>query len=390
MNRRLSFSLFLWLLLFLPVQAATVAYWRFEEGPANARTRHTTSDGIYDLAVTDLSGNGNHLSAWSAGDEYACLYRIQVHTSTVPLTGVVNHFSLQNVGTRPGLFTSSANTNPSYDLQGWTPLSWTIEASFFTTAGAGHRAIVGRDGYNVASGNTALAPLYFKINTDNRAEITFVDMDGKSYGLYSTTLIEANRWYHMAAVSDGLVLRLYLNGKLDASLDLGDGNHALSKDNNSRSWTVFRSMWNNNPADYFAGYIDEVRISDTALQPYQFLVNQGINVEPRLIRVNEAGPTFADAAVRLQSQPASDVVITFTESSTPDQITIDPMVLTFTRLNWQTPQILRITAIDDSLLETAQQHTAVGLAVSSADPIYHGLATEEITVIILENECGPW
>lgn len=66
------------------------------------------------------------------------------------------------------------------------------------------------------------------------------------------------------------------------------------------------------------------------------------------------------------------------------------MVLTFTRLNWQTPQILRITAIDDSLLETAQQHTAVGLAVSSADPIYHGLAAEEITVIILENECGPW
>lgn len=390
MSNRLSFPLCMGLLLFLPVQAATVAYWRFEEGPANTKTRHTTADGIYDLAVTDSSGSGNPLSAWSAANEYACIYRTQVQTSTVPLTGAVNHFSLQNVGARPGLFTSSANTNPSYDLQSWTPLTWTIEASFYTTAGSGHRAIVGRDGYNIASGNAALAPLYFKINTDNRAEITFVDMDGKSHGLYSTTLIEANRWYHMAAASDGQVLRLYLNGKLDASLDLGNGNHALSKENNSRSWTVFRSMWNNNPADYFVGYIDEVRISDTALLPHQFLANQGITVEPKLVEVSEAGPTFADAAVKLQSQPASDVVITISESSTPSQVTIDPTVLTFTRLNWQTPQTLRITAIDDSVVEAGKQRTTVGFTVSSTDPIYHGLSVEKIAVIILENECGPW
>ncbi len=342
------------------------------------------------MAVTDSSGSGNPLSAWSAANEYACIYRTQVQTSTVPLTGAVNHFSLQNVGARPGLFTSSANTNPSYDLQSWTPLTWTIEASFYTTAGSGHRAIVGRDGYNIAFGNAALAPLYFKINTDNRAEITFVCMDGKSHGLYSTTLIEANRWYHMASTSDGQVLRLYLNGKLDASLDLGDGNHALSKENNSRSWTVFRSMWNNNPADYFVGYIDEVRISDTALLPHQFLANQGITVEPKLVEVSEAGPTFADAAVKLQSQPASDVVITISESSTPSQVTIDPTVLTFTRLNWQTPQTLRITAIDDSVVETGKQRTTVGFTVSSTDPIYHGLSVEKIAVIILENECGPW
>jgi len=126
------------------------------------------------------------------------------------------------------------------------------------------------------------------------------------------------------------------------------------------------------------------------LQSHQFLANQGVAVEPQLVEVSEAGPTFADAAVKLQSQPTSDVVIAFSESSTPAQITIDPAALTFTHLNWQTPQTIRITAIDDSLVETGKQRTSVGLNVSSADPIYNGLAAEDISVIILENECGPW
>ena len=37
------------------------------------------------------------------------------------------------------------------------------------------------------------------------------------------------------------------------------------------TWTIGRGMWNNGANDFVNGEIDEVRISDTALNPTQFL-----------------------------------------------------------------------------------------------------------------------
>ena len=37
------------------------------------------------------------------------------------------------------------------------------------------------------------------------------------------------------------------------------------------TWTVGRGLWGGGHTDRLFGYVDEVRISDTALRPYQFL-----------------------------------------------------------------------------------------------------------------------
>lgn len=46
----------------LSASASTVAYWRFEEGPAGAQVAHPAASGQYYAAAADSSGNGNELS----------------------------------------------------------------------------------------------------------------------------------------------------------------------------------------------------------------------------------------------------------------------------------------------------------------------------------------
>ncbi|HOC31387.1 MAG TPA: hypothetical protein PKK84_03995, partial [Armatimonadota bacterium] len=50
----------------LPVKASTVAWWRFEEGIPNIQMVHWSGvNGVWSPDVTDVSGNGNELSAWT-------------------------------------------------------------------------------------------------------------------------------------------------------------------------------------------------------------------------------------------------------------------------------------------------------------------------------------
>ena len=61
-----------WLILLsicavLSSEDATVAYWRFESGPARANVSHAGADGVFNGTTPDVSGNGNSLSAWTQG-----------------------------------------------------------------------------------------------------------------------------------------------------------------------------------------------------------------------------------------------------------------------------------------------------------------------------------
>src|SRR5437870_5526529 len=69
------------LLLLAPRAGATViAYWRFEQGPANAASS----------SILDSSGNG--LSGFAVSGPP---YRTDVPTNVIPITGATDNFSLQ-------------------------------------------------------------------------------------------------------------------------------------------------------------------------------------------------------------------------------------------------------------------------------------------------------
>jgi hypothetical protein len=275
------------------IDGATAAYWRFETGPAGANVIHTGADGVFHGTTPDLSGNGNTLSAWTQGGYAGFAYRTNTPFRNVPQSGATNLFSVKNTGAYPAMFTSAAGSSPTgINAQTITPAQFTIEASYKPEANGGYRTIVGRDARNVSTANSQLAALYLQVRPDDSVGISFTDVSGYThsafsppgwiYGFNFATNPEGTNglWYNLAATSDGSKLRMYVNNLLVATTDLaasGSPNRALAKgatsgaNYNAGAWSVGRGLYNGEHTDRAYGFIDEVRISDTALPMGEFL-----------------------------------------------------------------------------------------------------------------------
>jgi len=290
-----------------PVNAATVAYWRFERGPANTPVPHGTAVGVFDGTTPDVSGNGNSLSTWTEGDWAGYAYRADVPLARVSQTGVSNQFSVKNTGANPAMFTSATGSLPSgINAQTMTPVQFTVEASYKPEANGSWRTIVGRDARDVATEDGNLAALYLQVRPDDSVGISFVDVSGYVHRAYSppgwlygfdfgTNPEGAGApWYHLTGVSDGATLKMYVDNVLVASTDLtlsGSPNQALAVGTTSGAdwvagaWSVGRGLYAGGHGDRAYGFIDEVRISNSALRPGEFLFAP----RPRIAGVNVSG-----------------------------------------------------------------------------------------------------
>lgn len=281
-------------------EGSVVSYWRFEEGPAGAQIPHSTAGGVFDGTVPDASGNGNNLSVWAenwAGFKYSTL----TPYATVPQTGQVNNFAIQNTGSYPAAFTNPAGTSvlSGIDARTIAPAAWSVEVSYKPENSNGWRTIVGRDARNIAPANNAYSAFYLQVSWDNRARVQFTDMAGIIHEAATapnfitegftpgTDPTAMGRFYNFAATSDGTFLNLYVDGVLVASTDMtgtssdtrlsnGSTGTASGSDWTAGVWTVGRGLYNGAHNDRAYGLIDEVRISDTALTPSQFLASQAI------------------------------------------------------------------------------------------------------------------
>jgi concanavalin A-like lectin/glucanase superfamily protein len=277
----------------LAANAATVAYWRFEDGPANTDVNHIAGAGnTFSADILDVSGNGNHLSTWITGGCCGYAYRSDVPFSTVPQTGAANNFSVKNTGGGPGMFTDSAVSAPSgVNIETMMPSAFTVEASWKPEVG-NHRTVVGRDARNVATSDPNLAALYLQAQPDNSLAIKFTDVAGnfhqavtgpnfvQGYNFGNDPEGLQGTWYKIAGVSDGSTLKLYVNGVLEASAPIVSADPRLAigstsgGDWHAGAWTVGRGLYGGGHGDRAYGFIDEVRISDMALLPSQLLQNQ--------------------------------------------------------------------------------------------------------------------
>lgn len=279
--------------------AVTVAYWRFDEiyNPTidTSETGLPMADGnpvpdsdgstVWRKGVHDWSGNGNHLTTWDHG--WAGMdWSSDIPTAQVPLTGIENLLSIKNAGNWPAAMTWSSQSNPSgIDAQAITPAQFTVEASFRADELGGFRTIVGRDGQNVWTEDTwdpwNWAPFYLSVRPDLQVAVEFVDVSGFQYTVESDPgIVEVDKWYHIVGVSDGSTLSLYLNNNLVGQMDItvkGSPDTSLAigesgPDWEAGAWTLGRGLWGGGHVDRWFGNLDEVRISDTALEPCQFLM----------------------------------------------------------------------------------------------------------------------
>lgn len=107
-------------------------------------------------------------------------------------------------------------------------------------------------------------------------------------------------------------------------------------------------------------------------------VTPGISVSAISGNTTEAGGT-ATFTVVLDTQPTADVTIGLSSSDTTEG-TVSPASLTFTNANWNTPQTVTVTGVDDSLADGSVSFNIVTAAATSADGNYNGMNAGDVTV----------
>lgn len=113
----------------------------------------------------------------------------------------------------------------------------------------------------------------------------------------------------------------------------------------------------------------------------------GITVTPTSVvpTVTEGGSTEIVHVV-LDTQPASDVVVMVASSDTTEATT-DQSKLTFTSVNWNLPQLVVVTGVNDAAAD-GNLTTAITFSVEAAasDDGYDTVASHEVVIITLDDD----
>lgn len=114
-------------------------------------------------------------------------------------------------------------------------------------------------------------------------------------------------------------------------------------------------------------------------------VAPGITVSPTAgLTTSEDGAT-ASFNVVFDSQPAADVTIDLSSSDTSEG-TVSVSSVTFTPSNWDTPQTVTVTGVDDSEIDGDVAYTIVTAPAQSSDSNYNGLNAADVSVTNTDND----
>ncbi|MDJ1181984.1 beta strand repeat-containing protein [Roseofilum casamattae] len=110
---------------------------------------------------------------------------------------------------------------------------------------------------------------------------------------------------------------------------------------------------------------------------------EGVRVTPfgGSLDITEGGTTDF-IALELTTPPTADVTIVL---SPDNEATISPNIVTFTPQNFNQPQVVQISAVDDGTVEGAHQSTISFLTVSG-DPNYNQLFIPNLTANVTDND----
>jgi len=139
-----------------------------------------------------------------------------------------------------------------------------------------------------------------------------------------------------------------------------------------------------NLTDLSIGFIDQDVNLLLSWYPSNELIPSITLTEPDVATIAESGVTD-HYTLTLGTPPTAEVVVSV---SGTDQVLVSPATLTFTPENWDVPQTVTVTAVDDSVVEG--DHTAVIThSAVSADAGYNGISVASVTVNIVDNDVLP-
>jgi hypothetical protein len=267
--------------------ADTLAYWRFENGEAGKPAA------IGNTSIPDTVGN-NALAVANA--DVQPLFTADVPFHLVPQTGAKNSLAADFRGTND-FFMRDQKLNDFNFGRGGSD-AWTIEFSLRLRNAHGVQRLIGRDGNSPGETRGPIQILTVGDNNgdtfDVRAEI--LDGENKFVDVVSPRTLRIGRWYNVAATASGNRLSLYIDELNGKGYQLAGSKSINGATNATRGGFSIGRGWNGAPADWIDGKIDEVRISDVALLPSQFLFTTpqgaGVTAPPPLPEPQPEGLKF--------------------------------------------------------------------------------------------------
>jgi hypothetical protein len=157
--------------------------------------------------------------------------------------------------------------------------AFTLE-TWFRRDGVGQTAYTGKGGVDAiplitkgrAEADGGRVDMNYFLGIDGARGVLVADLEdkkkGANYPVWGVTALRLNTWYHAAATYDGNKWRLYLNGVLEAEVNVGK---AVRNDSLQHAALATALDSKGTPKGFFDGALDEVRIWSYALPAQQII-----------------------------------------------------------------------------------------------------------------------
>lgn len=277
-------------------ETRTVAHWNFDAG--SAATTFAANPAL------DLSGNDYVLHGYDdiVGPSYS--------SDTLAGAGLCARLYAPQDG---------YTTDPT--LNYWSPKAWTIEASVRLDSIDGWNTLIGRDGSSFPG--VPKSDFYFQNDGEgDRFRLDFATADGSRYQIESPFAAQAGVWYHIALVSDGATVAMYIdrNDGKGYALAAATGLSTLPGANNALAtqgglWTFGRGWYDGRFVDHVHGCLDDIRFTEGALPPSRFLhapasPAPATNTPPFATPASTSAPASADASAAASPAPSAPAAST--------------------------------------------------------------------------------
>ncbi len=136
--------------------------------------------------------------------------------------------------------------------------------------------------------------------------------------------------------------------------------------------------------------IEVTAMTTTATGPFALAFSlppppAGIVVTPTSPLVTTEAGGQATFEVVLATEPTASVTVALS-SSRPSEGTVSPPVLVFDATDWDQPQAVTVTGVEDDVGDGAQTYTLVTAPAVSADPAYAGLDADDLPLTNLDDD----
>jgi hypothetical protein len=152
-----------------------------------------------------------------------------------------------------------------------------------------------------------------------------------------------------------------------------------SVDDEDVAYAIVTASAVSSDANYSGREVTDVAVTNTDNEQSGVIVNPSAG-----LRTTEAGGT-ATFDVSLSREPTGNVTIDLA-SSDLDEGRVTPSRITFSRANWNDPQTVTITGVNDSILDGDRDYSIVTSRAASADPVFDGLEVADVSVTNADDE----